>query len=286
MQSRWRPSAQERRSPRRRRIEVRAFQHKDEQGQAHGAVHRDEHRRQALSRHRPRDGRGEGTEPRARPGKGKDPRVSASFFLDQTFYSAWSNLFDRGHLTRRTDPDWGTKDEAERANADTYHFTNCTPQHFRFNESTKFWQGAEQYVLENGAIAEETLNRICVFQGPIFDDKIDLWSDDVQIPSSFYKVIAWKGKNGVKSVGLVVDQLQLLSEERHGGVAPGAPAFVNVSQWRVAIPDIEKRTGLDFGDEIRDADTIESKNQPVTKGRSKGRIILIQSMSDLLPKEV
>jgi endonuclease G, mitochondrial len=123
-----------------------------------------------------------------------------------------------------------------------------------------------------------------VFQGPIFDDKIDLWSDDIQIPSSFYKVIAWKGKNGVKSVGLVVDQLQLLSEQRHGGVAPGPPAFVNVSQWRVAIPDIEKRTGLDFGDEIRDADTIESKNQPVV-GEAKVAIP-IQSMSDLLPKEV
>jgi endonuclease G, mitochondrial len=32
----------------------------------------------------------------------------------------------------------GTKDEAERASADTYHFTNCSPQHFRFTESTKF----------------------------------------------------------------------------------------------------------------------------------------------------
>ena len=96
-----------------------------------------------------------------------DPRISASFFLDQTFYTDWSNLFDRGHLTRRMDPNWGTKEEAERANADTYHFTNCSPQHFRFNESTKFCS-AEQYVLENGAIAEDSLNRICVFQGPYF----------------------------------------------------------------------------------------------------------------------
>ncbi|PDT64517.1 DNA/RNA endonuclease [Bradyrhizobium ottawaense] len=212
----------------------------------------------------------------------KDPRVSASFFLDQTFYSAWSNLFDRGHLTRRTDPDWGTDEQAERANADTYHFTNCSPQHFRFNESTRFWQGAEQYVLENGAIAEDTLNRICVFQGPIFDDKIDLWSDDVQIPSSFFKVIAWKGRTGVKSVGLVVDQLQLLSEQREHGIKPPAgPAFVNVSQWRVAIPEIERRTGLDFGTAIRDADTIESKNQPVV-GEAK-TAVLIQKESDLLP---
>ncbi len=211
-----------------------------------------------------------------------DPRTSDAFYLGQPFYSAWSNLFDRGHLTRRMDPNWGTPEQAQRANADTYHLTNCSPQHFRFNESTKFWQGAEQFVLENGAIAEDTENRICVFQGPIFDDKIDLWSDDVQIPSSFFKVIAWKGKTGVKSVGLVVDQLALLSEQRHGGIKPGAPAFVNVSQWRVAIADIESRTELDFGKAVRDADTIENKDQPVV-GEAK-KAIPIKSASDLLPK--
>src|SRR5204863_2302402 len=67
-----------------------------------------------------------------------DTRISASYFLDQTFYSGWSHIFDRGHLTRRTDPTWGTPAEAERANADTFHFTNCSPQHFRFNESARF----------------------------------------------------------------------------------------------------------------------------------------------------
>ncbi|MDA9448236.1 DNA/RNA non-specific endonuclease [Bradyrhizobium sp. CCBAU 21360] len=213
-----------------------------------------------------------------------DPRISASFFIDQTFYSGWSNLFDRGHLTRRMDPDWGSKEEAERANADTYHFTNCTPQHFRFNESTKFWQGAEQYVLENGAISEEAANRICVFQGPIFDDKVDLWADDIQIPSSFFKVIAWKGKNGVKSVGLVVDQRQLLSEQRKGGIPPKPPAFVDVSQWRVAITEIERRTGLDFGDQVRSADTFETKDQPVV-GEARPAIP-VKSESDLLPRNL
>lgn len=208
-----------------------------------------------------------------------DPRISASFFLDQTFYSDWSNLFDRGHLTRRVDPNWGTKEEAERANADTYHFTNCSPQHFRFNESTKFWQGAEQYVLENGAIAEDSLNRICVFQGPIFNNKIDLWSDDVQIPSSFFKVIVWKGKNGVRSVGLVVDQLELLSEQRVGGIKPKPVDFVSVKQWRVSIKEIEDRTSLDFGNTVRDADTIKEEQQPVV-GEAK---VIVKSFSDLLP---
>src|SRR5262249_12992739 len=49
-----------------------------------------------------------------------DPRVSGSYYLDQSFYKDWSTYFDRGHLTRRTDPTWGTAEEAERANADTF----------------------------------------------------------------------------------------------------------------------------------------------------------------------
>ncbi|MGF6741571.1 DNA/RNA non-specific endonuclease [Paraburkholderia atlantica] len=127
------------------------------------------------------------------------PRVSNSFFLDQTFYSQWSTYSDRGHLTRRSDPTWGTPDEAERANADTFHFSNCSPQHFRFNESAVYWQGLERYVLENGVLDNETKRRLCVIQGPVFDNKIDLWADDVQIPSSFFKIVVWKSAAGTKA---------------------------------------------------------------------------------------
>jgi endonuclease G, mitochondrial len=74
----------------------------------------------------------------------KDPRISESFYLGQDFYGSTSRYFDRGHLTRRSDPTWGTPQEAERANADTFHFTNASPQHFRFNQSARFWQGVER----------------------------------------------------------------------------------------------------------------------------------------------
>lgn len=192
----------------------------------------------------------------------KDPRVSASFVLDQTFYSAWSTYFDRGHLTRRTDPTWGSAEDAARANADTFHFTNCSPQHFRFNQSARYWQGLERYVLENGTLAGDVRRRLAVFQGPIFDDKIDLWADDVQIPSSFFKIVVWKGQAGPKAVGLVADQSKLLSEPRRSLGTPQALASVDVNQWRVPITKIEAQTGLDFGELIRSADTIASAGQP------------------------
>ncbi len=209
----------------------------------------------------------------------KDPRVSDAFTLNQDFYSEWSTYFDRGHLTRRTDPTWGTAEEAERANADTFHFANCSPQHFRFNQTAKFWQGAERYVLENGVIAAGSGNRISVFQGPIFDDSIDLWADDVQIPSSFFKVIVWKSNAGLKSVGLIVDQLPLMSEPRRALGSPTALPNVDVSHWRVAVKTIEKKTGLDFGDAIRTADTIANTAQPVVGAE---RAVRMQRMDDLL----
>lgn len=210
----------------------------------------------------------------------KDPRVSESFTLNQDFYSAWSTYFDRGHLTRRTDPTWGTEEDAKRANADTFHFTNCSPQHFRFNQKAQFWQGVERYVLETGVLAQNVRRALCVFQGPIFDDTIDRWADDVQIPSSFFKIVVWMGKDKLKSIGLVVDQGPLLDEPRVNLGEPTSPAFIDVKQWRVAIKTIEERTGLDFGDQVRAADTIEQVIQPVV-GAEALTGILITSLSDI-----
>jgi endonuclease G len=191
-----------------------------------------------------------------------DPRVSESFVLGQDFYSAWSTYFDRGHLTRRTDPTWGSADEAERANADTFHFTNCSPQHFRFNQSAKFWQGIERYVLENGVLDTDPRRRLSVFQGPIYNDSVDRWADDVQIPSSFFKIVVWKGQDGVKSIGMVVDQLTLLDEARKSLGAPKDLPVVNVQHWRVSVETIERRTGLSFPQAVRDADTFGQGAQP------------------------
>ena len=209
----------------------------------------------------------------------KDPRVSDAYTLNQEFYSAWSTYFDRGHLTRRTDPTWGSAETAERANGDTFHFSNCSPQHFRFNQTAKFWQGAERYVLENGVLAAGNANRISVIQGPIFNDVIDLWADDVQIPSSFFKIIVWKGADRLKAVGLIVDQLPLLSESRVALKPPEQLVGVKVSQWRVSIKMIEEKTGLDFGQAIRDSDTIESTGQP-TVGAEKA--VLLSDLRELL----
>lgn len=150
-----------------------------------------------------------------------DPRISASYFIDQPFYSEWSHLFDRGHITRRSDPTWGDDASAERANADTFHFTNCSPQHWMFNQRTRYWQGAERYILEKGVLAQDPRKSISVFQGPIFDDDVDYWADDVQLPSMFFKIVVWPGAQGLKSVGMIVTQSTLYGIVRGGYQPPG-----------------------------------------------------------------
>jgi endonuclease G, mitochondrial len=193
----------------------------------------------------------------------KDPRVSDSFYLSQDFYGAWSHYFDRGHLTRRTDPTWGEPAAAERANADTFHFSNCSPQHFRFNQTAKYWQGLERYVLENGVLStDDDRKRVCVLQGPIFDDANDYWCDDVQIPSAYWKLVVWKGQSGPKSVALIADQSKLMTETRRFVGTPTDLPGVDVSHWRVSVETIERKTSLDFGEVVRSADTIAQSDQP------------------------
>jgi endonuclease G, mitochondrial len=212
----------------------------------------------------------------------KDPRIAEHFYLGQDFYSSTSRYFDRGHLTRRSDPTWGTPQAAERANADTFHFTNAAPQHFRFNQSARFWQGVERYILETGINQAGPAARLCVFQGPLYDDSIDLWIDDeIQIPSSFWKVVVWRGAEKLKSVGLVVDQLALLGEERSGLARPQELPFVDVSTWRVPVADIGTRTGLGFSAEVVAADTIGEAQQPQPGAEAVQRL-LIGSLQDIV----
>jgi endonuclease G len=116
----------------------------------------------------------------------------------------------------------------------------------------------------------------------VFENAIDLWADDVQIPSSFFKIIIWQGAAGLKAVCLIVDQLALLSETRFNPGSPHAARSLNVSQWRVPVTTIERRSRLDFGAAVRAADTINAAAQPVVGGEAGQRIT---SFEDILPPE-
>nr|MBA2814648.1 DNA/RNA non-specific endonuclease [Candidatus Pantoea persica] len=72
------------------------------------------------------------------------------------------------------------------ANKDTFHFTNCSPQHFRFNQSLQYWQGVERYILESGVLALK--RKISVLTGPVLDDQWRQYAD-WRVPLMFWKVV-------------------------------------------------------------------------------------------------
>ncbi|WP_052402072.1 DNA/RNA non-specific endonuclease [Muricoccus aerilatus] len=173
-----------------------------------------------------------------------DARVDPAGTVRQDFYSANSAYFDRGHLTRRSDPTWGTATRAIRANADTFHFTNCSPQHWLFNQSVKFWQGVERFYLEFGAQPDHA--RLSVLQGPVFGDD-DPSYDEVQVPLTFWKIVLRLEDGVPKATTFLVSQEKLLKIKRRGQAPTALDDTPEVDEYRVPLRRIAALTGLDLG---------------------------------------
>lgn len=122
------------------------------------------------------------------------------------------NDYDRGHLVRRLDPVWGSREIAAEANEDTFVYTNAAPQHKRLNQ--RVWLGLEDYILDN---ADARDLRVSVFTGCIFDPG-DPTHRGVQIPRQFWKVVAFVGAGGsdhegeLRASGYLMDQSHLIED--------------------------------------------------------------------------
>jgi endonuclease G, mitochondrial len=181
-----------------------------------------------------------------------DPRIAAKDQTNQSLYDHQQpRVFDRGHQVRREDPVWGDNDAAESANADTFHFTNCCPQEYRFNEQVRYWAGIENYVLDNTR-AEKA--RASVFTGPVFA-ATDPPYRGVRAPLQFFKVIARVEGGELKATAFLASQAELLSNlpERLSR-AEGFSELGRVREYLTTVAEIEKMTGLDFGP-LREHDT-------------------------------
>ena len=60
-----------------------------------------------------------------------DPRLRSEDQTGEAVYTG--NDLDRGHLARRADLLWGRLADAQKANSDSFYFTNITPQMNDFN---------------------------------------------------------------------------------------------------------------------------------------------------------
>lgn len=166
-----------------------------------------------------------------------DPRIDRAAQVGYPLYAA--NPFDLGHLVRRLDPTWGSSAQlAKAANDDTFHFTNCSPQHEHFNRGKRLWAGLEDYLLQRADAADQ---RLTVFTGPVFAED-DPTFGGFPIPRQYWKVAVLARSDGrLASLGFVVSQEALIRPIVDEAAVDVARTF------QIAIRAIEQWTGLDFG---------------------------------------
>ena len=207
-----------------------------------------------------------------------DPRIPAAHQVrTKELYGPLE--FDRGHVVKRDDVYWGADENAAQyANFDSFHYTNCTPQHPNFNRSNKkgIWGKLEQHIAEQAA--DEEL-RLTVFAGPVLRDN-DPWMNGVKIPRRYWKIIVARRKetgelsawafllSQSKQVTAELQALEEAGEEAIGEFSPG-----EFETYTVPIAKIESITSLSFSENIIHADA---------KGQAESMDIShIESLSDI-----
>jgi endonuclease G len=173
-----------------------------------------------------------------------DPRISAEAQLGNFYYAG--NQFDRGHLTRREDMEYGsTRLKALESAADTCHWSNCTPQHARFNQNRALWQGIERHLFEDGIQLDQF--RAQVITGPVLSEGDPTWAKypTIQYPVRYWKVVAAVTASGkLFATAYVLDQTAVVGE--FGIEAAREVPFDAYKTFQVPIKDVEQLTQLSF----------------------------------------
>lgn len=181
-----------------------------------------------------------------------DPRIPPELQLgDRDFYEP-ARQSDRGHVVRRQDNAWGeTSLQIEFANSDTFHWTNCTPQHSAFNRAAPperyevdqgVWGGFEAYIQSE---LQHVDTRACILAGPVLaesDPAVDFGRGSIAIPVRFWKVVVVKSAAGdrLEAHGFLLSQQDIVS--RFGiEFAPG-----RFAKYRVPLQEIAKVAGIEF----------------------------------------
>ncbi|CAA2105425.1 hypothetical protein MBUL_03186 [Methylobacterium bullatum] len=185
-----------------------------------------------------------------------DPRIDERFQLPDAFFTKDRGAFDKGHLVRRDDVAWGeTYDDLRRANGDTYHVTNCSPQIANFNRSAS--GEANWGDLENIILSDAANERLCVLAGPVLDPA-DLTfvgvGDDrtvlrARIPSRFWKVVIARVEEGLAAFGFVLEQDLVDTDVEFAVPSEFRPALTS-------LDDIATMAGIVFAPALLMADQV------------------------------
>ena len=178
----------------------------------------------------------------------RDTRLSFDIQLDDAYYKG--SGFDRGHMSRREDANWGATAEDAKRNADlTCMYTNACPQVAKINQSSRsgLWGKLEKIVLETGAEAEKGKTaKITVFNGPIFK-KNDPVFRGIQVPMDFYKIVLWlTDKGDLKATAFKLTQEDLVDDIDFEQL--DLDQNTEFQEYQCSIKWLQDKTQLDFSD--------------------------------------
>jgi endonuclease G, mitochondrial len=188
-----------------------------------------------------------------------DDRLDARFQIPDVFFTRDSGAFDKGHIVRRDDVAWGRSyAEVRRANGDTFHVTNCSPQVAQFNQSAR---GEDNWGdLENLVMAEAEDERLSVFAGPVLSEEDETFVGRaegggtlrVKVPSRYWKVIVARRGGGFMAYGFVLEQ-DLTNVELEFAVPE---SFRHLQVPLQAIADV---AGIAFHEQLLKVDTFDGE---------------------------
>ncbi|AZM88580.1 DNA/RNA non-specific endonuclease [Streptomyces sp. W1SF4] len=175
----------------------------------------------------------------------KDPRLPAEAQVSNELYRGRNNRLDRGHIARRADLCWGPLPEAEKANRDSFFYTNITPQMDDFNQSMRggIWGKLEDAVFEDVDVDDL---RVSVFGGPVFQEDDRLFKG-VRIPRAFWKVLVYSDRGKLKCKAFLLTQNLNL---------PEALELDEFRVFQVKATEIQRQAHLRFPAAMTEADTL------------------------------
>ena len=202
-----------------------------------------------------------------------DERIGFENQLDNRYYTGKENLWDRGHLTRRTAVTWGESNYvAQKASNDSCSYANTCLQHRHFNEDE--WRIPEKIASK----FERDLNgRLSIMTGPVFTEN-DRWFQppgyDVplgRIPSAFWKIIYYIDKKKTEALGKDVlgceaylvyqDELSLRKEK--------AGKDIDIATLQVTTTELSYLTGIEFPEPLYDANPLWYHHEPKERNITK-----------------
>lgn len=197
-----------------------------------------------------------------------DPDLPESMRVDNSYHT--SDGFDRGHLCASDDRVYSSE-----ANAQTFYFSNMSPQFNEFNAG--FWQALEAKVQTWGRLtASGTYDKVYVAKGGTLSKLLVNYvgsnkGQDGVIPKTdaagltvkglpcpayyFMAVLAQKGDT-YQAIGFIAPHSQTLTP-----IAGGKDFTVaDLKKYAVSVDDLESQTGIDFFCNLPDSieDSVEA----------------------------